>query len=84
MAHGHKTGGRQKGTPNKTTAERMAEIAAGGELPLDYMLRIMREAGDEKRRDAMASAAAPYVHPRLASVEQGGKDGGPIVVKIVD
>jgi hypothetical protein len=42
---GKKTGGRQKGTPNKATsaAAIRAEIAASGELPLDYMLRVMRD-----------------------------------------
>jgi hypothetical protein len=30
-----------------------------------------------------AKAAAPYYHPRLASVEQTGKDGGPIQHKII-
>lgn len=33
------------------------------------------------RLDA-AKAAAPYVHPRLANVELGGKDGAPIPVMI--
>lgn len=45
MAIGRKTGGRQKGTPNKATsaASINAEIAASGELPLEYMLRVMRD-----------------------------------------
>ena len=42
MAKGRKTGGRQKGTPNKATAERQAEIAASGLTPLDFLLNIMR------------------------------------------
>jgi|ERR1700692_925734 len=76
MAFGRKTGGRQKGTPNKAiskvklTAQLRAAVSAGGELPLDYMMRIMRDANaDRARRDDMAKAAAPYVHSRLASVE---------------
>lgn len=41
-----------------------------GELPLEYMLKVLRdEQDDEKRRDAMAIAAAPYVHPRLATID---------------
>ena len=43
MATGIKTGGRKKGTPNKSTLVRNQELAAGGELPLDYMLRVMRD-----------------------------------------
>jgi hypothetical protein len=43
MAAGKKTGGRTKGTPNKATAAKAEEIAASGETPLDYMLRVMRD-----------------------------------------
>lgn len=79
MAQGKKTGGRQKGTPNKASIERAAEIAASGETPLDYMIRVMRDRSvDHPRRDDMAKAAAPYVHNKLAAVEHTGKDGGPI------
>ena len=54
-------------------------MAASGETPLDYMLRVMRDpASDDERRDQMAKAAAPYVHPRLAAIQHTGKDGGPI------
>jgi len=46
---------------------------------LDYMLDVLRD--DQRnladRMDA-AKAAAPYVHPKLASVVHTGKDGGPI------
>ena len=84
MAKGLKTGGRQKGTPNKSNAERLAEIAATGETPLDYMLRVLRDQTvDHDRRDRMAAQAAPYVHAKLASTELSGRDG-PLTVKIVD
>lgn len=79
MAIGKKTGGRKKGTPNKATAAKAAEIAESGLTPLDYMLGIMRD--EEKPADMRfeaAKAAAPYVHPKLAAVEHTGKDGGPI------
>jgi hypothetical protein len=34
------------------------------------MIRVMRdETAPAKRRDEMAKAAAPYVHPRLAAIE---------------
>ncbi len=80
---GERRGGRQKGTPNRATAARQAEIAASGETPLDYMLRVMRdETADPSRRDDMARAVAPYVHPKLAAVEQTGKDGKQIIIQI--
>lgn len=42
MAHGRKTGGRRKGTPNKTTTARETEIAASGVTPLEVMISNMR------------------------------------------
>ena len=62
--------GRRKGAPNTATAARQAAISASGEAPLDYMIRIMRdESAPTERRDDMAKAAAPYIHPRLSSTE---------------
>lgn len=70
MARGRKTGGRQKGARNRATEEARAAAAAAGILPLDYMLGIMRDpAADHRRRDAMATAAAPYLHSRLSPTE---------------
>lgn len=67
---GTRIGGRQKGTPNKATAAKVAEIEASGLTPLDYMLSVMRdETNDRDTRLDAANKAAPYVHPRLASVE---------------
>lgn len=71
MRGGARTGsGRPKGSPNKASTARAAEIAASGLTPLDYFLSILRnsEKGEDVRLDA-AKAAAPYVHPRLSSVE---------------
>jgi len=70
MALGKKTGGRQKGSRNKNTAKRKAEIAASGLTPLEYMLGVLRDPEiDAHRRDEMAKAVAPYLHARLASAE---------------
>jgi hypothetical protein len=74
-----KTGGRKKGVLNKVTAEREAEIAASGLTPLGYMLGVLRDPrAPAARRDEMAKAAAPYVHPRLATIAHTGPDGGPV------
>jgi hypothetical protein len=72
MATGRKTGGRAKGTPNRATAAKVAAIAASGVPPLDYLLSVMRDEENpvQLRLDA-AKAAAPYVHPRMSSVEVG-------------
>jgi hypothetical protein len=53
MAHqkgAPKTGGRRKGTPNKATAERQAQVAASGKTPLEVMLDNMRRAYNEAQR----------------------------------
>lgn len=60
--------GRKRGSKQKVTAESI-EKAGPGEMPLEYMLKVMRDRGaDEKRRDQMAIAAAAYIHPKLSSV----------------
>jgi hypothetical protein len=79
-----KLGGRKKGTPNKATARKAAEIAASGLTPLEYLLSVMRDQSREENvRIEAAKAAAPYVHPKLANIEVAGKDGGPLQVQVV-
>lgn len=71
--------GRKPGSPNKATAAREAEIKASGLTPLQYMLQVMRDdKAPADRRDDMAKAAAPYVHPKLATMQHTGRNGGPI------
>ncbi len=83
-APGERRGGRRKGTPNKATAAREAEVEASGMTPLEFMLDILRneEASTEDRRWA-AQNAAPYCHPKLAQQRFEGPDGGNMVVEIV-
>ena len=78
MALGKKTGGgSRKGRPNKAKAalemavkQAQTSAKANGLMPLDYMLEVMRDQNAfQPRRDDMARAAAPYLHPRLASTE---------------
>lgn len=63
--------GRPKGAKSKLTEKAIERAGATGELPLEFMLRVMRDEGEafDVRFDA-AKAAAPYMHARLASVEQ--------------
>lgn len=45
-------------------------LASKGMLPLDFMLGVMRDPTEDKaERMRMAVASAPYVHPRLASIQ---------------
>jgi hypothetical protein len=79
MALGRKTGGRKAGSRNRATLEREARaragvaaaLAGGGPLPLDIILAVARggpaaDAVTDRQLQA-AIAAAPYLHPRLAS-----------------
>jgi hypothetical protein len=83
---GRKTGGRQKGTPKKT-AEFVAAAEASGEMPREYLLRIMRDTTKtEELRFAAAKAAAPYFHPHLTSTawtDPSGTGPNKIVVEFV-
>lgn len=85
MARGGKRAGagRKKGQVSQETAERKsiaAKALAEGLTPLDYMLRILRDEGQEQSaRFAAAKEAAPYLHPRLAAVEHKGNSDQPLV-----
>lgn len=47
--------------------------AATGQTPLEYMLSVMNDPdADEGRKDRLAVAAAPYMHPKMG--ESGKKD----------
>lgn len=79
-----RTGGRPRGTPNKKTAEKIAAIEASGLTPLDYMLSVLRDDSNPLPiRLNAANSAAPYVHPRLANIDVGTKNGQPLIVRIV-
>ncbi len=83
-------GGARAGAGRKagSVTQRTRAIAEGalndGLTPLEYMLNVMRdELAEDSRRDDMAKAAAPYMHPKLAAIEHTGKDGEAIGVKFV-
>lgn len=88
--------GRPKGVANKTSREIARRAAEEGITPLEVMVRAMRArwasalAPDGSVVDAKAAAeaaalakdAAPYMHPRLGSIEHTGPGGGDLVVRI--
>jgi hypothetical protein len=81
-----KTGGRKPGSKNKINraADLRKAAEAGGMLPLDYMLKVMRdETAPDLRRDDMAKSAAPYLHAKRAPEDQHGQTG-PIGVWRID
>ncbi len=76
--------GRKQGSLTTRTREIAERASAEGETPLEYMLRVMRDQTvDHPRRDEMAKAVAPYVHPKLAAMEHSGPGGGPLQVSVV-
>jgi hypothetical protein len=79
--------GRKPGSTTTRTREIADRAAAEGVTPLEVMLEAMRTHYEAKRFDdaaAVAKDAAPYMHPRLAAIEHGGKDGQPIAVAVVE
>lgn len=78
-----KGAGRKRGSTTRLTREVAERASAEGITPLEYMLAVMRdESAEAPRRDDMAKASAPYMHPRLASTEHKGEGGGPIVHRV--
>ncbi len=55
-------------------ADAMERAKAAGITPLEYMLAIINDPeADDSRRDRMAQAAAPYVHPKAGEAGPQGK-----------
>ena len=55
----------KKEDPKAVPADIRLAARAAKLTPLEYMLAVMNdERADESRRDRMAQAAAPYVHPK--------------------
>lgn len=73
MRGGRRPGaGRKKGSVakhRKLAAEATLKAVGNEMTPLEYLLGVMRNDPDEARRLDAAKAAAPYVHPRLSSIE---------------
>lgn len=86
MAAGVKTGGRQKGTPNKVTQDIQAKLDALGCDPIQGMAEIAAEArrtGDLNLAGTMYKELAQYVAPKRKAVEVQGDVtlGGGLTIK---
>jgi hypothetical protein len=74
--------GRKPGSVARIDAEARQRAVAGGMMPLDYLLSIMRDENEDKRqRIDAAKAAAPYCHSRLSSTAVSRPSGGPVAVQ---
>ena len=83
MAKGKKTGGRQKGTPNKSTVKAIEDMAIMLDLnpdanPVEFLLAIMR-CPDLQLLTRMKAAkdVLPYVLPSLQSIPHTGDKDDP-------
>src|SRR6516165_2948155 len=62
--------GRPRGSLNKRTQTLLKAAEAGGEMPLDFLLRLMRDPHSPiARRLEAAKAAAPFLHPKLSAID---------------
>jgi hypothetical protein len=67
--------GRPRGSRNKRTRALIEAAQASGQMPLDFLLLIMRNNTKPlERRLEAAKAAAPYCHARLAPIEHSSQD----------
>ena len=61
--------GRPRGAINFTMRDILSAAAETGELPIAYMLRVMRDKdAPDARRDEMAKTAALYLHTKLTAL----------------
>src|SRR6187549_3095016 len=78
--------GRPVGSKNQRTAEIARAAAESGITPIEVMLGAMRQLWAqgtlEAKREAaeIAKDAAPYIHPRLASIDQTIKEDRPFAL----
>jgi len=83
MAAGFKTGGRQKGTPNKP-GQQVAELLESlGCDPIEGMARIaMDPSHSPELRGKMYSDLARYVYPQRKAIEHTGEDGNALHIRV--
>ena len=71
MGHGgaRAGAGRKPGTINRFSKDLLDKAAQSGQLPVDYLLEVMRDQSlDTRLRIDAAKAAAPYVHQKLSAI----------------
>lgn len=85
MAHGGKRegAGRPKGATTRKTKEIAEKAVQDGLTPLEYMLSVLRDPEAEKAERAWAAEkAAPYIHPRLSTIQHGGDVENPVQIVV--
>jgi len=68
--------GRPKGALGLSTRAIIEAAQSGGETPIAYMLRVMRdEDAPDSRRDRMARSAANFMHSKLPTIAADEESG---------
>jgi len=84
MAKGIKTGGRQKGTPNKNTAEVKSLPQQYGPEAIDTLVKIMRDSENDTARIAASKEIMDRAYGKAAqAVEVSGPEGEPFSIQII-
>lgn len=89
MTHGgaRKGAGRPRGAATKRSRKIADRESRNGITPLEVMLKAMRvhaENEDWDTASAFAKDAAPYMHPKFASVQHTGPNGGPVKIDLTN
>lgn len=84
MAQGRKTGGRQKGSVNKATADVKAAASVYSQAAVDTLAQIMRTGESEAARVAAANSILDRAHGKPKQAVIGGDENDPPVKHQVD
>lgn len=79
-----KTGGRTKGTPNKSTKDVKEAIAAFTSANVDKLNDWLNSIDDPAKRLDLYFKALEYTMPKLARTEHSGDKENPIIVQTVN
>ena len=80
MANGIKTGGRTKGTPNKSTSEVREAIATFASANVEQMGDWLNAIDSPEKKLDLFLRAIEYHIPKLARTEHAGDKENPVIV----
>lgn len=73
-----KTGGRQKGTPNKSRADLLEICDRHGFSPFEGLIDLYKRSRDEGIKLSCLKECAKYIYPQVRSMELSGSENGAI------